>query len=42
MGDSLKKLIEGNIQGEDPQIKLWSAFSCSYIYISNSTVIKLI
>lgn len=42
MGDSLKKLTKSNIQGEDSQIKLWSTFSCSNIYILNSTVINMI
>ena len=42
MGDSLKKLTKSNIQGEDSQIKLWSTFSCSNIYILNSTVLNMI
>ena len=41
-GDSLKKLTESNIQGENLQIKLWSTLSCSNIYILNSTVINMI
>ena len=42
MGDSLKNLKKSNIQGEDSQIKLWSTFSWSNIYILNSTVINMI